>query len=154
MESALIFIGSFIITFYIVWFLIKQREKQREKRFREFMNDRKNRKLIEEIENQSLKKNWEHYGRDKNKTSSDRNIPNVSASDRINLNNDTIDSYLYAQEPYVASNDYHTANNHTSSFTDGFGGGDFSGGGSGGSWDDSASSSDTYDSGVTSEPNV
>lgn len=146
MESTLIFIGSFILTFYVVWFVIKQREKQRKKRFREFMEDRKQRKenhknQIDEHYRDSLR-----YGLKSNQQFSNqkrREIPNVPASDRMNLD----DSYMYQQQPFVANDDYKPFENHSSGFDHGFGGGGFSGGGAGGSWDDSPS----YDSGSSSD---
>lgn len=170
MESTSVFIGSFILIFGIVWYVIRQREKQREKRFREFIQWRENRKkeheevaqrmqdyfkeAEEREQSEMIKKVYDNKGRQlgyvEPQKSKDRVIPSVPASDRINLD----DSYMYQQQPFVANDYYKPYENNSSGFDQGFGGGDFSGGGSGGTWDDSSSSSDTYDSGVASEPNV
>jgi len=162
MENTLIFIGSFIITFWIVWFVIRQREKQREKRFREYTQWIGNRKKEHEEVAKKMRdyfKEEDNHFRDSTQYAlkahqyqntnkeNKRNIPSVPASDRINLD----DSYMYQQQPFVATDDYKPFENHSSGFDHGFGGGDFSGGGSGGSWNDSHSSS--YDSRSSSDTN-
>lgn len=144
LEIALVF---FLIVFWFVWFLISRKRKAYEKRFHELMEERKERrknhkKLIDEHHRDSLQ-----YGLKSNQKFNNqkrREIPNVPASDRINLD----DSYMYQQQPFVANDDYKPSESHSSGFDHGFGGGGFSGGGSGGSWDDSASS---YDSGSSSD---
>lgn len=53
----------FLIVFWLVWFLISRKRKAQEKRYHDFTEARKTRKLIEAISQKSLRKNWERYGR-------------------------------------------------------------------------------------------
>lgn len=63
MEILKIALGIFLVVFWFVWFLISRKRKAQEKRYHDFTEVRKTRKLIEAISQKSLRKNWEHYGR-------------------------------------------------------------------------------------------
>lgn len=57
-------LGIFLIVFWLVWFLISRKRKAQEKRYHDFTEARKTRKLIKAISQKALRKNWERYGRD------------------------------------------------------------------------------------------
>ena len=132
MEIIGLFIATFLFVYWVIWLVIHQKRKR----------------IIEKAESR-INEIYVIHGRNLSGTevNSKRKIPHVPAKDRLNFNDHHLeDSFKYAQEPYVASNDYKQHIDHSSSFDHGFGGGSFSGGGAGGSWDDSSSSS-SYDSG-------